>query len=172
MTDIARQYALAVFGLAKENNLVESLKTDFAVFLASYNEETRLFFQHPAFRKGEKKEIISHLEILDTLKNFLYLLIDNDRMDSLFEIHDALNDIIMNQNMLLRVQVISKTSLSKTQLERIKIKLENDYHRSVEIEEIQDESMIAGYKLLFEGSVYDETIERKLIDLRTNLKKN
>lgn len=172
MTDSARQYALAVFGLAKESDVLDALLLDFARFLMSYDEETRMFFQHPSFRKGEKKDFISHLDLMNLLKNFLYLLIDNNRMDMIQEIYTALQDIIANQNKQLVVKIISKTPLSREQLLRVKNKLEKDYMREVQFEELIDSTMIAGYKLLFEGSVLDDTIERKLNDMRTNLKKN
>jgi len=172
MTDFVREYALALFSLGSELHEIEQISTGFKSLLNELNEESRLFFSHPAFQKSEKKEVIEKLNLLPLLSDFLKVLIDNERFEFVDEIYLSLEDIIKNQNQLLKVKVVSKQPLTKENLSRIKNKLEKDYHRKVLLEEVLDPRIIAGYILRYEGYEVDDTVSRRLKDLVTTLKKN
>lgn len=172
MTDFVREYALALFSLASEDKALENVRTSLQDFLLNLDEESRLFFSHPAFQKSEKKIVIEKLHVHPLLSDFLKVLIDNERFEFVDKISISFEDIIKNQNQLLKVEVLSKEPLAKEYLSRIKNKLEKDYNRKVLLEEAIDKSIIAGYKLRFEGYELDDTVSRRLKDLVTTLKKN
>ena len=172
MTDSARQYALAVFSLAREQNNLEIVLKDFSSFMESFDQEVRLFFLNPGFSRLEKKRVISKMKVSKHFQSFLYLLVDNDRFDIVKEIFDVFLDLILHLNKMMNVTVISKTPLSVAQKNRVIQKLEQDYSRVIHLDEVIDESIIAGYKLVFEGNLLDDTIGRRLSDLQINLKKN
>lgn len=172
MTDAARQYALAVFSLAFEKDLVKKLQDQFLSFIEGFNQESKSFFLHPGFHKQEKKNILDKLDLIPLFRDFLFVLIDNDRFDLLDDVSVAYDDLVTNQNNILNVQIYSKILLTAQQKDRITQKLERDYNRTVHLEEFIDESIIAGYKLTFDGYTLDDTIQRRLSDLKTNLKRN
>lgn len=172
MTDFVREYALALFSLANEEKALDKISRSLQEFNLSLDEESKLFFSHPAFQKSEKKSVIDKLTIHPLLSDFLKVLIDNERFEFINEIALSLEDIIKNQNQLLKVNVVSKQPLTKENLSRIKNKLEKDYNRKVLLEETLDSTIIAGYILRFEGYELDDTVSRRLKDLVTTLKKN
>ena len=172
MTDSARQYALAVFSLAREQNNLEIVLKDFSSFMESFDQEVRLFFLNPGFNRLEKKQVISKMKVSKHFQSFLFLLVDNDRFDIVKDIYDVFLDLILHLNKMMNVTVISKTPLSVAQKNRVIQKLEQDYSRVIHLDEVIDESIIAGYKLVFEGNLLDDTIGRRLSDLQINLKKN
>ncbi|MDD3123623.1 MAG: ATP synthase F1 subunit delta [Candidatus Izemoplasmatales bacterium] len=172
MTDSARQYALAVFSLAREQNNLEIVLKDFSSFMESFDQEVRLFFLNPGFNRLEKKQVISKMKVSKHFQSFLFLLVDNDRFDIVKDIYDVFLDLILHLNKMMNVTVISKTPLSIAQKNRVVLKLEQDYSRVIHLDEVIDESIIAGYKLVFEGNLLDDTIGRRLSDLQINLKKN
>ncbi|MGD9910504.1 MAG: ATP synthase F1 subunit delta [Candidatus Izemoplasmatales bacterium] len=172
MTDFVREYALALFSLASEDGTLDKVSESLQGFISNLDLESRLFFSHPAFQKSEKKLVIEKLNVHPLLSDFLKVLIDNERFEFIDEISISLEDIIKNQNQLLKVEVLSKEPLEKVYLTRIKNKLEKDYNRKVLLEETTDKSIIAGYKLRFEGYELDDTASRRLKDLVTTLKKN
>jgi F-type H+-transporting ATPase subunit delta len=172
MTDSARQYALAVFSLAREQNSLEIIIKDFSTFMESYDQEVRLFFLNPGFNRLEKKQVISKMKVSKHFQSFLYLLVDNDRFDIVNDVYDVFLDLILHLNKMMNVTVISKNPLSIAQKNRVIQKLEQDYARVIHLDEVIDESIIAGYKLVFEGNLLDDTIGRRLSDLQMNLKKN
>lgn len=172
MTDFVRQYALALFSLAKEQHKVEDVSQDFYTFLQNLDSESKLFFSHPSFHHKEKKAMIESLKLGMLLQDFLKVLIDNERFAYLEEIYWMYVDIVKNQHQLLQVTVVSKTPLAKAELARIKNKLEKDYNRKVAMEELIDQSIIAGYILKYEGYEMDDTVSKRLQDLALSLKKN
>ncbi len=172
MTDLTRQYALALFSLASEKKEIPIIQEEFTKLSLSMNDESMLFFLHPAFQKTEKKEIIAQLKFTPLLTNFLSVLIDNERFDYFNDILEAYIELVKNQNNLLNVIVKSNSPLTEKQIERIKSKLEKDYNRTVILQSEIDETILAGYKLEFEGYLVDDTVEKRLNDLVLSLKKN
>lgn len=172
MTDTARQYALAVFSLAKDKKEIDSFQKSLKSFIESLTEKDHLFFEHPRFSKQEKKSVIEKLNLTPLLTNFLNVLIDNERFEELSSIYYAYKDIVIHQDDLLNVLVYSKTKLSEQEKIRIVQKLEKDYSRKVIMTEMIDKTIIAGYRLEFEGYEIDDTVSRRLSDMVKNLKKN
>lgn len=172
MTDELRQYALAAFTLAIENDELSTLQNAFSKFIGQLDDETMHFIKHPLFKKGEKKEFLDKVVKNKTLKHFLYVLVDNDRFESIKDIHQEFEELILHRKQTQLVTVYSKTLLSSVDLHRIQDKLEKENHQRVVIENIVDERILAGHRIEYSGYIHDTSVNRKLSDLVSELKKN
>lgn len=169
MAGIAKQYALAVFSLAKEEKRSDSFLDSLNNFADQTDEETYKFFAHPKISKEIKKGTLDKVVEDNLVKNLLKVLIDNERFDLVSDVAKAYQEILDDMNQVMKVLVYSKESLTKTNINKVISKLSTDYQRKVEIEELIDETILGGFRLEFEGNVIDETINRKLDDLHSSL---
>lgn len=172
MTNELRQYALAVFSLAIEKNELTTVQHDFSEFLEQLDKETMHFIKHPLFKKSEKKEFLDKVVKNSSLKHFLFVLIDNNRFQSIKDIHQAFEELVLNQQETQLVTVWSKTKLSKADLNRVQDKLEKDNHQKIVVENKIDETILAGHRIEYSGYIHDTSVNRKLTDLVSELKKN
>lgn len=169
MTGIANQYALAVFSLAKEIGKEKEYLPILENFSKGVSKETQKFFAHPKISITEKKAMLEKVVDDALLLNFLKVLVDNDRFSLVESIALSYKDILDNLNKIMTVKVISKTALTKINLNKIVKRLETTYHKKIVIEEMIDKTIIGGFKIEFEGNVIDETINRQLADLKSSL---
>lgn len=169
MTGIANQYALAIFSLAKEAKRELEYISLLEMLAKEMNEETQKFFAHPKISKAKKKEMLENIIEDKLLLNFMKVLVDNDRISLIQAISLAYKDILDDLNKVMKVTVISKQPLTKTNLNKIAKKLNAKYNRKIEIEEEIDENIVGGFKIEFEGNVIDETINKQLEDFKASL---
>lgn len=172
MTNESRQYALALFTLALENNELKKVRGDFSKFILSVDAETMSFMKHPLFQKEEKKAILDKVVHNHSLKHFLFVLVDNFRFDSIVEIHQAFEELILHQEQILQVTIYSKQLLSEPDLSRVQNKLEKEHHQKVVINNVIDDTILAGHRIEYSGYIHDSSVNRKLSDLVSELKKN
>lgn len=171
MSHIGLQYAEALFSLALEQDKVDAVHTAYGSFLAQLGEEERRFFLHPKVRSDDKKRIIGELGLVEPLPGFLYVLIDNNRFDLLEDIALELRTIIDSQHRLMRVTVYSRRALSQTEQERLTQQLSTKHNRKIELDNRIDPSILGGIRLEYDGHVWDDTINHRLQEMQSALRK-
>lgn len=171
MGHVAFQYAEALFSLANENNTVEELQNEFNGFVEAQDEDVYNFLNHPRIKKRDKKEIIGKVVSNNLLKHFVYVLIDNNRVELLAESLDEFNKIVDRQNQVMNVFVYSGKEISVSELNKLKNNIAMKHNRTVNISNIVDSTIIGGLRIEYEGMVLDETINNYLNTLKNNLTK-
>jgi F-type H+-transporting ATPase subunit delta len=171
MNYIANQYALAVFSLACEQNTEKAFLSEWTKIIDSLDENTLKFFIHPGISKNDKKQVVDHSIENTLVKNLLFVLIDNRRLDLLQAIATEYLQLLNNRQKILEVKVYSKNALTNDQILNLKEKLAKEHQREIKIINQMDSNIIAGIKLEYEGYIVDETLNRQLDDLKTHLKK-
>ena len=169
MTGIAKQYALAVFSLAKEKGNELEFLSVLQEFSNQLDEEMIKFFTHPKISRDIKKGTLEKSVKEPLLLNLLKVLIDNDRFDIIEACTLAYQDILDEMNKVMQVKVYSNKPLTQVNIDKIKKKLKSTYQRTIEIQEEIDHTILGGFRLEFEGNVIDETINRKLDDMHSSL---
>ena len=169
MTGIARQYALAVFSLAKEQEKTDEFNIILNNFVKGIDDEASKFFSHPKISKKNKKAVLDEIVKNPLLLHFTKVLVDNDRFLLIQAIALAYKDILDELHKVMNVTVHSKKKLTKSNLEKIAKKLEMTYKRKVNIKEEIDSSILGGFRIEFDGNVLDETINRQLDNFKSSL---
>lgn len=172
---VGMQYASAIFDLAYEKKCV----TDYYQALDVINtvikdEDISKVFMHPSITLDAKKEILKKsisTEIDETLLNFLYVLLDNNRLFDLPLIVVAYKELLNKYENVIEVDLYYKYPLTDEQRVEIKDKLSNYYQKKVVLHEILDDSLIGGIKITTAGEVLDVSVLSSLSNLKNSLKK-
>jgi F-type H+-transporting ATPase subunit delta len=171
MSYVAFQYAEALFALALEEDKVPSVKESLFAFVEAQDEYVYKFLNHPKVKKNDKKEVIAKLEISSLVKNFVYVLIDNNRVDLLSDVVDEFKKIDDRQNKIMNVVVYSGKLMEIKDLNKLKNNIAMKHNRTVNIENIVEETIVGGLRIEYDGMILDETINNYLNKMKNNLTK-
>ena len=171
MNYVAFQYAEALFGLANESKDITKVHAEFMVLNEAFDAEIYRFLNHPKIKKKDKKAIIDKIINNDLLRRFVFVLIDNSRIEFLDEILIEFEKIVDNQNKVMKVQVFSSKKLLPEQVKKLSVNLEKKHNRKIELDNIVDKSIVGGLRIEFEGMILDDTINNYLHNLKANLTK-
>lgn len=169
MGHVAYQYAEALYNLSDKNSHLEDLLNDYRSFSSAMDTEIYKFLNHPKISKKDKKEIILNSVKNDLLMRFIFVLIDNSRINLLDECLLEFIKIIDNQNKVMNVQVFSNSLLSDKQLEQLSANLEKKQNRKIILKNIVDEKIVGGLRIEYDGMILDETINNHLNKLKASL---
>ena len=168
---LAFQYSEALFSLAIDELQIDSLLNDFVAFNDSLDDEIYKFLNHPKITKKDKKEVVGNAISNSLLKNFIYVLIDNSRIDLLDDTLVEYKKLYDNQNKVLKVTVYSSKVLSDKQKQNLIDSLETKNSRKVELNNVVDTTIVGGLRIEYEGMILDDTINNYLHSLKSNLSK-
>lgn len=171
MSYVAFQYAEALFAIALEEDKVASVKESLHAFIEAQDEYVYKFLNHPKINKDQKKEVIATVEMSTLVKNFVYVLIDNNRVDLLTDVLDEFIKIDDRQNKIMNVAVYSGKLMEVKDLNKLKNNIAMKQNRTVHIENIVEESIVGGLRIEYDGMILDETINNYLNKMKNNLTK-
>lgn len=168
------QYAKALFEIAKEDNLLQSCKDSFDLFINLLNQEDdfRLLLTSPKISLDSKKDLIkkSFKNVDDNFIYFIFVLLDNGRIDVVKNIYDSFLNYYNEANKIKNVLVLSSLKLDEKELKELKISLEKYYTGfKVVIENKIDPSVIGGYHILVNGLSIDLSVKHKIDSLKSTL---
>jgi F-type H+-transporting ATPase subunit delta len=173
MEHIARVYAEALFGVAKEKGNLDAIREqlgEFADALAN-NREMQLFFFSPYFSSAEKGDglgkAITGAE--PELVNFLELLIDKHRMPVIFRMRRQFDSLWDKENKRLGVTVTSAVELDPEVAKRIGSEIEEQTGNQVELESRVDPDILGGLVVQVGNMVLDTSIRNRLEKLRKSV---
>jgi F-type H+-transporting ATPase subunit delta len=173
MEHIARVYAEALFGVAKEKGNLDAIREqlgEFADALAD-NREMQLFFFSPYFSSAEKgdglEKAITGAE--PELVNFLELLIDKHRMPVIFRMRRQFDSLWDRENKRLGVTVTSAVELDPEVAKRIGSEIEEQTGNQVELESRVDPDILGGLVVQVGNMVLDTSIRNRLEKLRKSV---
>lgn len=166
----ATEYAKALFELASTTSKKEELLIDLNETLKVFSGDTLKFFLYPEIEKEKKKDVVKSSFKDGLLRNFLFVLIDNDRISLLEEIKDEFESMLDEEKKMKQVIVYSKEKLSEDYLKKLKDILEKKLSHKIVLENIIDNSIISGIKISYESKEIDLTLNAKFKDLVEKLK--
>ncbi len=171
---ISKRYAEALFELAGEKQLIESMESELLIVKEVFqqNQELILFLSNPAFDKVDKKQLIDHafrdfsVEVTNTLK----LLIDHHHESIVVELVDAFVHLANEAKGIKQAIVYSVRALSEEEQQQ----LANVFQEKLHIAKLQitnkiDPDLIGGVKLQIGNTVYDGSVLGKLERIEKNI---
>ena len=173
MEHIARVYAEALFGVAKEKGKLDAIREQLGQFADALaeNREMQLFFFSPYFSSAEKgdglKKAITGAE--PELVNFLELLIEKHRMPVIFRMRRQFDSLWDKENKRLGVTVTSAVELDPEVAERIGSEIEQQTGNTVELESRVDPDILGGLVVQVGNMVLDTSIRNRLEKLRKSV---
>lgn len=165
---VAKRYAIAVFEIAKDKNIVGQITEELKV-VSEVVENTDLFetfFKHPKVSRDEKKELVKKSfegKISDTLLNTLFLLIDKKREGILFKMVEEFLKFTNEEQGIAEAKVYTVKPLTDEE----KVAFEATFSKAsgkdkLTINNIVDPELIGGFKVRIGDRIYDGSVLRQL----------
>ncbi|MGH8742990.1 MAG: F0F1 ATP synthase subunit delta [Burkholderiales bacterium] len=170
---IARPYAEAVFKLAREKNALAKWSDMFAYLEVVVTEQrVQAIIGNPNFSTEQTENLLLGIcgEKLDGAgRNFVQVLVRNDRLLLLPEIRELFEALKAEQEGVLEVKIDSAYPLSKPQAGALVRSLESRYQRKIVTRASVEPELIGGVKIMVGDHVFDATVRGKLEAMRTAL---
>ena len=166
----ATEYAKALYELVNTIHEKEELLKDLGETLKVFSGDTLKFFLYPEIVKEKKKDVIKSSFKEGLLRDFLFVLIDNDRISLLEEIKDEFESMLDEEKKLKQVIVYSREKLDDNYLKKLKDILEKKLSKKLVLENKIDEKIISGIKIAYDSKEIDLTLNAKFKDLVDKLK--
>ncbi|MHB1660718.1 MAG: ATP synthase F1 subunit delta [bacterium] len=173
---ISKRYARALFEIARGSDSIEEVFNDLNKFINFCYDKLCLkeFLAQTYIDKNERFEIIGllaeELPLGNYFKNFLHLLIENERtgyLPKIFQEYSALRDNFLN---ILRARIISAKELDSKETDRIKFIFENSLNKKIVVSNEVNKDIIAGYIINIENILYDGSIKTQMDNFYNYLK--
>ena len=173
---LARRYAQALFELAMEMSVLDRIDSEIKIVseLINNNKELKYLLNHPNVDDESKKKILGKIletDISEMTKHFLYLLIDRRRHNLVNLIQREFIRLADKARNIVEAKVVSATSLSAKQEERLKQAIARITGKNVRLLIEVDSGLIGGVRLQIGDCVMDGSIVTALSKMRTELRK-
>ena len=169
---VAKRYAKAIFGLAKEDKKIESLSTDLTSMgdALHISEELNQLISSPVYNRLDQENAIlaisDRMGLSDLMKSSLGLLAMKRRLNILPTLIEEVKAYIAEDKGEVTVNITSASTLSDTQTKDLTKSLEKTIGKEIKIEAIIDESLIGGLIVKVGSKMIDSSIRSKLANLQ------
>ena len=175
---VSKRYANALIDISFEEKEIENIYSQFKKFIDYYNDNCNLDFKEyiglPFIDKKERIDTINilskDLSLNEILNNFLSLLVENERINSMNNIFEEFVKIKDEKNGLVKMTVISGKKLSSNELKMVQEKIESKLNKKVVLEEITEPGAIGGFLIKINGKIFDGSIMTQIKNIAAFLK--
>jgi len=174
---ISRRYAKALVRLAAEQNQIERFGEELGQFssLLAGEDLLRLILESPSFPMDRKKaildDLLASLQPSETVKAFLGLLLEKDRLQYLTLIAGDYRALADELSGIVRAKVTAATSLSEAQRQAIGAALQKQTGKQVELTVGVDATLLGGLQAEIGGRLFDGSLRTQLNRIEDTLKK-
>jgi F-type H+-transporting ATPase subunit delta len=175
ISNIAKRYARAFFGIAREDGLYEKYYLELTLFSSIIKESKDLkeLLLNPVFGQDEKRAVVDLLlkkiDVSNVTANFLRLLVDKRRIGILPDIESCYRKFMDDALRKIRVDVKTAFPLSAELSEKLQKRMEDLTGRKVEMAVTEDASLLGGIVVGVGDTLYDGSIKTQLHNVRNLL---
>lgn len=175
MKALAERYASALVDVALENRQADVIKQELAAFAAMVRESDELhaFLANPSISRAIKhsaiEELVTHMGASRTLRNYLFVIVDQRRAGMLIEIEQAFSAILDARQGITQATVTSAGDLNDVQRAEMNTALAKLTGRKVQAQFKTDSALIAGAVVKIGSTIYDGSVRAQLNRLRARM---
>ena len=175
MRTIAQHYADALAEVAISQKSADKVRRELRDFLALLRESAQLgvLLGSPAVSRANKhavaEALVERMGASRTLRNFLFVVIDQRRVGLLPEIQQAFEARLDEMEGVARADVTSARELNERERKQLRTVLERLSGRRVEANYELDPALIAGAVVRVGSTIYDGSVRMQLERLRIKL---
>ncbi|MCK8059861.1 MULTISPECIES: F0F1 ATP synthase subunit delta [unclassified Fusibacter] len=171
---VTETYAGALYEVGVDAGMLESIYEEFKAVVEIFESELDFFelFKTPKIANEEKKQIVQDVfgdKVQTELVNFLKVLIDKRRTYYVIGIFEAFEVKFKKHFKMETALVTTVQALSDEQESTLKVQLSEMTGLTISIKNIIDESVIGGMLIQIGDRVIDNTLKRRLGDLKESL---
>ena len=175
MKSASLQYANALADIALEQGAGEAAQKQLKEFGAAFAEsaELRNFLGNPAVAREDKhgvvEKLVARLGSSRIIRNFLLVIVDNQRTHVIPEIIDAFDLVIRQRRGVAEAEVASATELNAAQKKQLLQTLERLSGKKIEAKYSLDPKLLGGAVVRIGDTIYDGSLRSRLNQLRARL---
>jgi len=167
----SRRYALALMGVAEEQNAVDRIASDLELIDSTLrvSRELRHLIASPVVNPSKKKGAIHAIfgeRIGGETRVFIDLLVDKERASLLPEIAEQFARLRDDKEGIVNVDVTSAAELAPAQRQNLRANLERYTGKKVRVRVSLDGSLKGGLRVQIGDTVLDASVRRQLELLR------
>ena len=175
MEAVAQVYARALFEVASEDRILDTIKEQLAQFVDALNSnrDLQVFFFSPYFSTAEKKSGLARAVdgAEPAFTNFLEALIERHRMPEIFRIRERFNKLWDDEMKVLPVEVTTAVPLDEATVASIGESVGRETGTRIQLTSVVDPDVIGGIVLRVGNVVLDASIRSRLNQLRKQVSK-
>ena len=175
MKSASLQYANALADIALEQGAAEPVRKQLRDFGGVYgaSAELRNFLASPAVGREAKhgviEKLLARLGGSKILRNFLFVVVDHQRSQSLPEIIAGFEEVIRQREGIVEAQVSSAIELTTVQKAELEATLARLTGKRVETKFSLEPALVGGAVVRVGDTVYDGSLRSRLNELRVRL---
>lgn len=175
MRSASLQYATALADIALEQGAAEPVKKQLEDFGAAYAEssELRSVLSSPAVERTAKHGVIEKLATRmgasRIVRNFLFIVVDNQRAHLLPEILETFETVIRQRQGVAEAEVTSAAELSAPQKAQLQQTLEGLTGKKIQAKYSLDPALLGGALVRIGDTIYDGSVRNRLNQMRARL---
>jgi F-type H+-transporting ATPase subunit delta len=169
------QYATALADIVLEQGAAEPTRKQLEEFRAAFAEsaELRNFLISPAIPRDAKhgviEKIVARLGASKIIRNFLFVMSDNQRVHLLPEIADTFKQVLEQRQGVAEAQVTSPLELTDVQKTSLVRTLERVSGKKIQARYFLDPALLGGVLVKIGDMIYDGSVRNRLHQLRARL---
>lgn len=171
---VAKRYALALFQLGKENQLLDKLEEELRVVkeIVTFNPGLTALLKSPKLTKEKKKAIIKEAfsSASPFVLNTLNIMIDRHREDHISGLADYFIQLANEEKGIAQATVYSVRPLTDAESQALSESFAAKVgKKSLTIDNIVDSNLLGGIKLRIGNRIFDGSLRGKLERLERKL---
>jgi F-type H+-transporting ATPase subunit delta len=141
--------------------------------ILSAQPDARTLLENPTLSAERRRELVNRiaetLGLDKSIRNFLALLVDRNRLDLLEEVLSIYEDLLDGRLGVVKARVTTALELDPRQESEIAARLQAITGKKIRMEVSVDPSLIGGLLAQVGGTIYDGSIRQQLETFRNNL---
>ena len=167
MTQAANTYAQALYGLAKDEGLGDTILSELSALKAVFAQAPQYskLLSAPDVPKQERCGILDEAfrgKVHPYVLNFLKILTEKGYIRQFPQCCDAYRGFYNEDNGILVVKVLSAVKLTDQQMEKLTAKLEATTGKRIDLHCSVDPEVLGGLRLCYDGKQVDGTVQSRL----------
>ena len=176
MTQTSKEYALALFTLACEEDMLSEISEGLTLVLHQFrgNPEYVDFLASPNIATADRIEAIDAAfsdSVCEYVLSFLKILCSKGSIRDVYKIIHDFDDLYKTSKGIATARVISAVPLKADQRKKLREKLEKMCGKEIEMECIHSPSVLGGMIVYVDGKVLDGSLRRRLHDIKEVIEK-
>jgi F-type H+-transporting ATPase subunit delta len=172
---LAERYAAALVDVALENKQADVVKQELAAFATMVRESPDLhaFLSNPSIGRAVKhsaiEELVARMGASRTLRNYLFVIVDQRRAGMLIEIEQAFSALLDARLGITQATVTSPAELTPDERDELGAALAKLTGKRVQAQFKTDSTLIGGAVVKIGSTIYDGSVRAQLDRLRVRM---
>jgi F-type H+-transporting ATPase subunit delta len=170
------QYANALADIALEQGAAQPVLKQLTEFGAAFAEsaELRMFLATPGVeweaKHGVIEKLAARMGASKIIRNFLFVMVDNQRTALLPDILEAFQEVIRRRQGVAEAEVSSAVNLSDAQKVQLLQTLERLTSKKIQAKYALEPELLGGAVVRIGDTIYDGSLRSRLNEMRARLK--